>query len=224
MFRGILDNVLSGMKAGFKAILNLFKHPNGESRMFNLKSSSKLSATLLALILGASVFMTGQVWAAEEVKDPTTGKMISAPQYGGTINFLPEFLEPLHADTWFGTANTESVNLVIEKLGIGDWGISRDKWDWKRQTHPGFAMTGLLAERFETPDPLTFIVHLRKGIHYHKKAPMNGRELIADDIVFNFHRTTGMGEFTEAGPTPHNPYANSKPFASVTAYEPIITN
>jgi peptide/nickel transport system substrate-binding protein len=78
-------------------------------------------------------------------------------------------------------------------------------------------MTGLLAERFETPDPLTFIVHLRKGIHYHKKAPMNGRELIADDIVFNFHRTTGMGEFTEAGPTPHNPYANSKPFASVTA-------
>ena len=36
MLRGILDNVLSGMKAGFKAILNLFKHPNGESRMFNL--------------------------------------------------------------------------------------------------------------------------------------------------------------------------------------------
>ena len=26
MFRGILDNVLSGMKAGFKAILNL-EHP-----------------------------------------------------------------------------------------------------------------------------------------------------------------------------------------------------
>ena len=38
MFRGILDNVLSGMKAGFKAILNLFKHPNGESRMFNLNT------------------------------------------------------------------------------------------------------------------------------------------------------------------------------------------
>jgi len=44
MFRGILDNVLSGMKAGFKAILNLFKHPNGESELlskvvFELKSS-----------------------------------------------------------------------------------------------------------------------------------------------------------------------------------------
>ena len=54
MLRELVDNVLSGMKAGFKAILNIFKHPNGESRMFNLKGSSKLSATLLALILGAS--------------------------------------------------------------------------------------------------------------------------------------------------------------------------
>ena len=36
IIRSIVDNVLSGMKAGFKAILNLFKHPNGESRMFNL--------------------------------------------------------------------------------------------------------------------------------------------------------------------------------------------
>ena len=78
MFRGILDNVLSGMKAGFKAILNIFKHPNGESRMFNLKGSSKLSATLLALILGASVFMAGQVWAAKYVTDPSTGKVVSA--------------------------------------------------------------------------------------------------------------------------------------------------
>ena len=63
MFRGILDNVLSGMKAGFKAILNL-EHPFERQKMFNLKSSSKLSATLLALILGASVFMAGQAWAA----------------------------------------------------------------------------------------------------------------------------------------------------------------
>jgi len=54
-----LDNVLSGMKAGFKSILNIFKHSNGKSRMFNQKSSSKLSTTLLALILGASVFMAG---------------------------------------------------------------------------------------------------------------------------------------------------------------------
>ena len=26
--RGLVENVLSGMKAGFKSILNIFKHPN----------------------------------------------------------------------------------------------------------------------------------------------------------------------------------------------------
>ena len=35
MFRGIVDNVLSGMKAGFKAILNL-EHPIERKKMFNL--------------------------------------------------------------------------------------------------------------------------------------------------------------------------------------------
>ena len=44
------------------------------------KGSSKLSATLLALIMGASVFMAGQVWAAKYVTDPTTGKVVTAPQ------------------------------------------------------------------------------------------------------------------------------------------------
>ena len=42
--------------------------------MFIQKGSSKLSATLLALILGASVFMAGQVWAAKYVTAPATGK------------------------------------------------------------------------------------------------------------------------------------------------------
>ena len=45
MCREIVDNVLSGTKAGFKSILNIFKLSNGESRMFNQKGSSTLSAT-----------------------------------------------------------------------------------------------------------------------------------------------------------------------------------
>ena len=41
MFRGTLENVLSGMKACFEFILN-FEHPFAREKMFNLKSSSKL--------------------------------------------------------------------------------------------------------------------------------------------------------------------------------------
>ena len=216
MFRGILDNVLSGMKAGFKSILN-YEHPNGESRMFNLKSSSKLSATLLALILGASVFMTGQVWAAKMVKDPSTGKMIKAPQYGGTIVLASNLGEPVHADTWFvGSGQHRAINLVLDKLGMVDWATPRDKWGFMGWYTPFELIKPHLAESFEMPDPLTLIFKIRKGVRWHNKAPMNGRELVAEDIVFNYRRASGLGSgFTEKSPGSAG-YTNL-PIESITA-------
>ena len=105
---------------------------------------------------------------------------------------------------------------MLEKLSIGDWATPRDKWDFTRNITPFEVTTGLLAESYETPDPLTIIAHIRKGIHWQNKPPMNGRELTADDIVFNFHRGTGLGsDFTE--PTPHWGYVGKKPFESITA-------
>ena len=38
--------------------------------------------------MGVSVFMAGQVWAAKMVKDPSTGKMVSKPVYGGTLTTM----------------------------------------------------------------------------------------------------------------------------------------
>ena len=48
---------------------------------------------------------------------------------------------------------------------------------------------------------------------------MNGREFTADDVVFNFHRYLGLGDFTEAGPSTWGGAGNfiSIPFESVTA-------
>lgn len=40
-----------------------------------------------------------------------------------------------------------------------------------------------LAERWENPDPLTYVFYLRKGVKFH-----NGREMTADDIVFTLGR------------------------------------
>ncbi len=43
----------------------------------------------------------------------------------------------------------------------------------------------VLAESMpEQPDDLTFIFHLRKGVKFQNLAPVNGRELTADDIVY----------------------------------------
>src|SRR6266702_2003548 len=45
-----------------------------------------------------------------------------------------------------------------------------------------------LAERWETPDDLTYVFHLRRGVTWHNKPPLNGRELVADDVKFTFDR------------------------------------
>src|SRR5256885_14501300 len=45
-----------------------------------------------------------------------------------------------------------------------------------------------LAEGWEEPDDLTYIFHLRRGVTWHNKPPLNGRELVADDVKFTFDR------------------------------------
>ncbi len=42
-------------------------------------------------------------------------------------------------------------------------------------------VVGLLAERWESPTPTTYLVFLRKGVRFH-----DGHELTADDVVYTF--------------------------------------
>ena len=78
--------------------------------------------------------------------------------------------------------------------------IDRNEYDWRTFDMPFSVMRGALAESWETPDPTTIIAHIRQGVHWHDKAPMNGRELTASDVEFNYHRLYGLGSgFTEAG-------------------------
>ena len=196
--RGIVDNVLSGTKAGFKSILN-FEYAIERKKMNNQKSKSTFNAILLSLTLMVAVFGVGLAIAAEKemVKDPTTGKMVTAPEYGGTITFALA-LEPDNADTGFHHYPAIVASGVVERLGIADWAVDRDVFDFKTSYIPAEILRGQLAERWETPDPLTYIFHIRQGVHWHAKAPMKNRALTAKDVEYNFHRHLGLGSgFTE---------------------------
>src|SRR5262245_13603218 len=47
---------------------------------------------------------------------------------------------------------------------------------------PGtFQYEGDLAESWSQPDELTYVFKLRKGVRFHPRPPVNGRELTADD-------------------------------------------
>ena len=51
---------------------------------------------------------------------------------------------------------------------------------------PGtFPLEGDLAESWTQPNETTYVFKLRKGVRWHNKPPVNGRELTADDVVFS---------------------------------------
>ena len=100
-------------------------------------------------------------------------------------------------------SNAQSlIDPVLEKLGMSDWAAPRDKFDLSAVFPPAEYTRGQLAESWSQPDPLTVIVNVRQGVRWHDKAPMNGRELTAQDVEFNFHRQLGIGSgFTEPSET-----------------------
>ena len=150
------------------------------------------------------------------VTDPTTGRVVPAPEYGGTFTWVaPYTVTGKNADNWPTTSGALVVGGVTEVLAIADWGIDREVHDHKSSPLPVSVMIGQLAESWDiSPDGLTYTFKIRKGVHWHDKEPMNGRELVADDIVYNWHRYLGMGKWSEFGPITQ--YKDT-PIESVTA-------
>ena len=203
---------------------------NIRTKRCNTQSFERFLAVLLGLVLAA----TG-LWASaaeeeepaaamekEMVMDPTTGKMVTAPEYGGTITYgwggrVGEITDPFFNGLEAGWL----INGVNERLGFANWGLDRDQFDLRDELVPLFAYTGNLAESWETPDPLTYVFHIRQGVRYALNPDseasrfVNGRELTADDVVFTYQRNMGLGDFTER--TERLGAAHKLPWASVDA-------
>ena len=54
---------------------------------------------------------------------------------------------------------------------------------------PGFLpIEGDLAESWTQPNDRTYVFKLRKGVRWHPKPPVNGRELTAEDVKYTYER------------------------------------
>ena len=220
--RRIVENVLSGTKAGFKSILNL-EHPFERKKMFNQKSSSTFSATLLALTLMVAAFWVGSaaVTAKEMVKDPSTGKMVSAPEHGGTLTAIL-FKYPVdHGSTFLYHGAGLVAGPTLDKLGIADWALDRSLSKFTTY-FPESIIRGHLAESWENPDPLTYIFKIRDNVSFHDKPPVSGRQLTADDMAANYQRLFGIGRFAGQEPVGGHGWGTSQiPVESVTATDEL---
>jgi ABC-type transport system substrate-binding protein len=150
--------------------------------------------------------------------DKTTEKWwekLGKPQYGGELTYRLN-RKIVNLDPYYGVHLTQIHTAWMEKLFVDDWTLNPEIFDYVRNLRPNEYVKGHLAESYEFKDPKTFVVHLRKGIHWQDIPPANGRELVAEDIAFHFNRMYGLGNgYTEPSPA-RTGVAAFKELASVT--------
>jgi len=88
--------------------------------------------------------------------------------------------DPFYGDTLIGVPNAWMENLVAD-----DWTLDPAVFDYEIGYRPSDYNVGNLASSWEFTDPSTYVIHLRQGIRWQNLAPANGREFIADDVVFS---------------------------------------
>ena len=236
----LVADVVSAAKIGFAPWwVNRSRHPQLKEVIMGKKkklfasvvgltpagfwSAAKMQSLLLTMML-AVLWVSPAAVAADKkmVTDPSTGKIVTAPEYGGTLTYawggrVGDNQDPFVA----GIEPAWLIDGVNEKLAHGDWALDREEFDFKSGYVPLFAFTGNLVESWETPDDTTYVFHIRQGVHYaldpdsEASRLVNGRELTADDIVFNFHRMFGLGDFTE--PSSFAAWWGKMPWESIEA-------
>src|SRR5262245_25292513 len=145
------------------------QHPHqtqGVRRRELLKAGLVAGLTLSAgSLAGHSV-----LWGAE-AGPPRRGGILRVRGWD-PVHFDPQLTRNFKTNT---TLSFVYSTLLRHKVGVG--------------TPPGtFTVEPHLAERWEAPDDTTYIFHLRQGVHWHNKPPVNGRELVAEDVKFTFDR------------------------------------
>lgn len=121
----------------------------------------------------------------------TAGKMQEMPQYGGYVTLATTMnligFDPAYTVTWqcFQMCYTHDPLLMGDftktAAGTGESGFLLYTFFLEHQT-------GYLAESWDISDPETIIFHLRQGVRWQDLPPVNGREFVADDVVFSFKR------------------------------------
>ena len=111
---------------------------------------------------------------------PLWGAEVGPPRRGGILRVRG--YDPVHFDHHL-TSNVKTnttlsfVHSTLLRYKVGP------------EITPGtFTVEPHLAERWEAPDDLTYVFHLRQGVTWHNRPPLNGRELVAEDVKFTFDR------------------------------------
>jgi peptide/nickel transport system substrate-binding protein len=131
---------------------------------------------------------------------PTTPDIPNTPvtppaklNYGGTISYIATADPGSFDNIRFIATGEQTQSFYLEKLLQGNWATPRDKHSFMGAYVSESFGTGCLAKSWEIPDPLKVIIHLREGVYWQNKPPVNGREFVASDVVYTYGRMIGKG-------------------------------
>jgi peptide/nickel transport system substrate-binding protein len=110
------------------------------------------------------------------------------PKYGGIIRLAerePPSLDP-HLNISF---NPQSIGSLIYN------GLVRFPYGHEQKDPYDLTIMPDLAERWEYTDDKTVVFYLRKGVKFHNKPPVNGREVKAQDVKYSLDRFAAKSGF-----------------------------
>ena len=125
------------------------------------------------------------------VKD-SLGKLVEKPKYGGVLITAYDRPPQGFDEAYSQRVKSPTIVLTNEPMLRGDWKrgpAGTGEFSFMPSNLINMkSMIGGIVESWEIPDSSTFIFHIRKGIRFHDKPPVNGRELVADDFAFTMGR------------------------------------
>src|SRR5215813_4218756 len=131
----------------------------------------------LALI-SLLVYLAGTGESPAFAQAPTTG---DKPKYGGILRLAER--EPPNLDPHLSVSfNPQNIGSLIYN------GLVRFPYGHEQKDPYDLTIMPDLAERWEYTDEKTVVFYLRKGVKFHNKPPVNGREVKAQDVKYSLDR------------------------------------
>jgi peptide/nickel transport system substrate-binding protein len=126
---------------------------------------------------------------AQQEEEEEEEEEVVVPQYGGTITTSLESFTQFDPYR-FDFTGALSMSHVYDYLFQENWYIDRSIFDFPHIMGDlsWEAAAGGLIKEWEIVDENTMIFHVRDGVYFQDKEPVNGRQLTADDIIWNTER------------------------------------
>ena len=167
--------------------------PTGGTTVTGQPTSTTTTVSTATTTATATTPTSNMVTLTLKKRDGTTmQKTVEKPKYGGTLTTYGS--NPLYIDGVYGLNYPGPCKWTMEPLNEDKWiwgpsGTGDFEFMWNIMTPPFDAMGGGgLAESWEIVGTDTVVFHIRKGVYFHNKPPVNGREMNAYDVEFSLLR------------------------------------